>query len=479
MTSALIYAIHGTHDWWACLGRNLAFDRVTVLTDRRGHGDRWCTDAFYESVRRRRATGDLCSALLSVAEVDDVIARCRVLRWKRRKLAVTMVLAMADALDRELDAVAPTYVISFPIDNYVQDVLARLARRRGIAYFELAISPLPDMCMLMHRGRLIVSEEVPDEVVVEANVRALADPLFTPIYVKDQPAYTHGRFLKTIGYFRLRSVYFRLYSLWRNDLLNIHYLDAQSGLGHKADIRDLRVIQMIDGDWSARIDAFPRERRVMFGLQLFPEASIDYWIENRDLLRHEDLLIEIARHLSSAGFVIVVKDHPLQFGFRRTEFIERLKAFSNVVFAPYEVSGNALLERCGVSVTATGTLGLQAALLGNVSVTTGAYYVTPGDFVVLDELRSIETLSPSILAHGKPQDLRERQGRIVERLLRGSFRGDFISFRGFDAGNPNPSVAELGRALGRRLLALGPDGEDWHRRNMPVGGGRHDGSPLN
>lgn len=478
MTTALLYAIHRTHDWWTCLGQNLGFDQVTVLTDRRGEGDRWCTDAYYAAYRERYAAADLSSPLLSAAQVDDVIARCRVLRWHPKRRAAAMVLAMADALDAELEAVAPDFVVSFPIDNYNQDVLARLARSRGVPYFELAISPLPDMCMLMHRGRLITAEARPDPALIEENIQKVANPGFTPIYVKDQPAYTTLRFLKRMGYFRLRAAFFRLYSWVRRDPFNIHYLDAQPELGHKARLKDIRVTGMIDADWEARLMAFPRERRVLFGLQLFPEASIDYWVEELDLLRHEDMLVEIARRLTGAGFMIVVKDHPLQFGFRQTELLDRLKAFPNLVIAPYEVSGNALLERCGVNVTATGTLGLQAALLGNVSVSSEAYYVTEGDFVVLRGWDDVDRLAEMVIDFAPPDSLHDRQARIVERLLRGSFDGDFISFRGFDPANPNPTVAPLGRALGQRLLALGPQGEDWHGRHMPRGQGRHPGSPL-
>ena len=197
------------------------------------------------------------------------------------------------------------------------------------------------------------------------------------------------------------------------------------------------------------------------------------------MLRHEDLLVDIASHLSKAGFVIVVKDHPLQFGFRKTELIDRLKAVPNVTIAPYEVSGNALLDRCGVSVTSTGTLGLQAAILGNVSVTGEAYYGVDGDFVLLKRRLDLEGLVDAILRSGPPADLRARQARIVEKLVRGSFDGDFITYRGFDPANPNPAVAELGRALGERLLAFGPSGENWHGRFMPRGGGSHPGSPLN
>lgn len=480
MTSALIYAIHRTHAWWTHVGANMGFDRVTVLTDRRGEGDRWTTDDYYRAFKARYAARDLSSDLLSVAEVDDVIARCRVLRWQTRRKAAAMALAMADAVEAVLEAVKPDFVVSFPIDNYNQDVLARRARARGLPYFEVTASALPDMCMLMHRGRLITSDDTPDPALVETRIHEIADPLFTPAYVQGQAAYTPVRFLKTLGYFRVRAAWFKLYSWLRNDPLNIHYLDAQPDLGHKARFRDVRVTGMVESDWQDKLAAFPKARRVFMGLQVLPEAAIDYWIEDLDLIRHEDFLVEAARRCTAAGFQIVVKDHPLQFGFRRTDLLDRLKTLPNVVIVPYEVSGNAVLAQCGVNLTATGTLGLQAALIGETAVTGEAYYVTDdSDFLTLRSWADLDGLPERVAARSAPASLHERQRRIIERLMRGSFIAEFYSFRGFDTAHPNADAGALGRQLGARMRKLGPNGEDWHGRFMPRGGGRHDGSPLN
>lgn len=474
----LIYSIHRMEHWWRELGDHLGYDEAVVLTDRRSAGDRWVTDDFYREYQALRRGQDTGARLLSPAEITDVIARCRVLRWLPPVRAAAMAEAMARAMERVLEEVRPAAVVSFPIDSYVSDVLARRARARGLPYYELTASALPDMCMLMHRGRLITASAPADPAAVEARIREIADPLFTPSYVQGQPAYTPARFLKTLGYFRLRAAFFKAYSWLTRDPLNLHYLDAQPTLGHKARLGDMRIIGLVESDWQTKIEAVPHDRRVLFGLQLLPEAAIDYWLDDLDMVRHEDRLVDIAGRLTAAGFHIVVKDHPLQFGFRQVALIERLKALPNVVLVPYEVSGNALLSMCGVSVTGTGTLGLQAALLGAVSVVCDAYYVaSDDDFIVLRGLKDLDGLAERIAARKPPASLRDRQARIIEQLLRASFSADFFSFRGFDPARPNPA-AELGRRLGEQMRLLGPDGEAWHRRNLPPGGGSHEGSPL-
>ena len=180
MNNALIYSIHGLHDWWRHIGDHLGCEKVAVLSDQRGKGDLAVNDVFYAAFRRYQAAPAAHSALLSEAEVDDVIARCRVLRWLPRRLSVAMALAMAEAMEDALATIQPDVCISFPIDSYVSDVLARRARSRGVPYFEVTASALPKMSMLMHRGRLITAEARPGPEAIEARVREIADPLFTP-----------------------------------------------------------------------------------------------------------------------------------------------------------------------------------------------------------------------------------------------------------------------------------------------------------
>ena len=289
----------------------------------------------------------------------------------------------------------------------------------------------------------------------------------------------HAQQLVLVQVRLLRAAVFKVLSLVARDPLNLHYLDAQPSLGHKARWRDARIAGLVDADWEARIATFPKDRRALFGLQLFPEAAIDYWIEDLALVDHETMLIECARLLTDAGFQIVVKDHPLQFGFRQTHLLDALRALPNVVVVPYEVSGNAMLSLCGVSLTATGTLGLQAALLGNISVVGEAYYVTEDDFVVIGTWDDLGNLPRKLMDRHPPSALPDRQARIIENLLRGSFDADFFSFKSFNPARPNPAAAELGRRLGERIRALGPEGEDWHGHFMLAEAGRHPGSPLN
>lgn len=452
----LIFSIHNSEPWWREVARHLGYQRVRLVTDLRGEGDISVVDAFYAAYRALYRAHATASVLLTAAEIDDVIARCRVLRWYPRRRAVAMILAMAEVMDRMLADEAPMAVLSWPIDRYVKDVLARMAARRGVPYYELTASPIPGMSMLVLRGKLLTrADAAPLPADVDAAIAAIADPLFVPAYIPAKSRYTATRFLKNFSYFGLRSFAFRLISWAKRDPLNLHYMDAQFSLGHKPRLKDVAMVRLIHRDWRARMERFPKERRLFIALQLFPEASIDYWIAARDLIEHDQVLLATARAFSDAGYVIVIKDHPLQFGFRQIELIQQLRAIPNVVIVPYDISGNALLSEVGVSFTETGTLGMQAALVGMKSIAAEAYYYTPGDYIPLRTQADIPLLPQRVAETLPVADLRARQERIITHLLEGSFPGDFMSFRGFDPAAPDPAVQALAERLGEEIAARG------------------------
>lgn len=450
----LIFGIHRTSAWWRFIGANLGWGSATVVTDLRNEGDVSIVDDFYREYTRIERDGGHDVSLFSEEEQADIIARCRVLRWLPPRRARSMVQAMAVVFEALLDAVQPSIALSFPIDRYVKDVLARLCVRRGIRYVELTASAIPGMSMLLERGRLIEFDEPPQEALLSKAVATLATPAFTPSYVPTQAVYTRTKFIRTLAYFRARAVAFRMLGQVARDPLNLHYVDAQPYLGHKCRWRDIRIVDMCDPHWRRHLDRFPASRRILFGLQLFPEASIDYWIHERELIAHEDLLVQAARAFSDAGYLVLVKDHPLQFGFRQTDVVERLLALENVVLVPYEVPGTELLQLVDTNFTCTGTLGMQAALLGKKSVATASYYTNESDFILYGSTGEISQLPQRVEAATVAADLESRQRRIIGKLMRGSFEGDFFSFKNFRPHEGQEGARALALNLGERLRPL-------------------------
>ena len=460
--TVLAYTIHNGVPWWRHVGNALGFANFKIVSCIRGDGDFPIVDEFYRAYRRLRREGATGSELLSAAELDDVIARCRVLRWLPRAKAAAMALAMTEVMDGVLDAVRPVSVVSWPIDRYVSDVLARRALARGIPYFEITESPLLGRTMMIYRGQSVEQESAIDAGAVETARVELTSPLFTPPIIRQRRKFTAARFWKMFGYFRLRGLAFKAISIAKRDPLNLHYLDAQAFLGHKPRIGDYRVLGRPDADWQATYENVPRERRLFLPLQVFPEASIDYWIDDLGLVQHEDLLVEIAETFARAGYTICVKDHPLQFGFRQLGLIDRLRAIENVTFAPYDVNANDVLALTGVTFTCTGTLGMQSAMLGLKAVAVESYCSTKEDFVLIAKRADVAGLPARVAAFANDGPVEARQSRIAAKLLRSSFPGDFISIVGFREHSDPAPLFELAANLGDALHRVGTDGQDWH-----------------
>lgn len=462
-TRVLIYAIHRTQAWWKHIGEHMGYDEAVVLTDRRNAGDRWLTDDFYRSYKRHIAGDTSIAPLLSADEVADCVARCRALRQLPRRKAEAMAQAMAEAADIAVRETRPDVMVSFPIDNYVQDTLARRAKAHGIPYFELTASALPGMSMLLHRGRLITSADPVDPGRVADAVKQLSDKTFRPTYVRRKRQHSVLRFVATVLYFKLRGLAFLLYSAAIRDPLNFHYVESRID---KAEFSDVAALRYVDPEWREKLAASPNDKRVLIGLQIYPEAAIDYWIRSRRLIQYEDMVVHTTRILSEAGYQVLIKDHPLQFGHNRARLTGALRHIPNVVIVPSDVPGEHLIELSGASVTLTGTLGLQAAMAGKVSIVGEAYYVGDTGFVVLRDWDQLADLPDLIEASRGAPVAKDKNERIVERLLSGSFPGDYHSFANFNPQAPSPRASPLGRTLGSRMRKLGPQGEDWHRRSM-------------
>ena len=449
--TVLIYSLHRTDDWWRHVGQNMGFSKSVVVSDLRGDGDICIVDDFYEHQKVFYKNQSDQSSLLTKENVNEIIARCRLLRFMPSRRAKAMTLGMAAAFNIVLKKVNPAVIVSWPIDRYVSDVLEYIARAKGIPYFEITASALPEMSMLLQKGVLCKRDAIPNPKTILHNINELTAPLFTPTYVQGKSNFTLLRFLRIFLYFRMRAIAFRLISWWKRDPLNLHYLDAQSFLGHKPKLSDHKTLQLVDKNWRDKLANFSKEKRIFFGLQLFPEASIDYWIHDLELIKYENLIFETAQAFSKAQYLVLIKDHPLQFGFRQVGLINKLLALPNVVLVPYEISGNEVLSKCGVNFTCTGTLGLQAALIGLKSVVTESYYTTKEDFILLTDVGQVKDLPKQVANTPSPANLPARQKRIIENLLRGSFKSDFFSFQDFSTDTPSQGANEIGEIIGKQI----------------------------
>lgn len=462
MPNAIFFTIHNTTPWWSYLASRMEFAKVSVLSDFRGDGDWSLVEDFYHFQR----TGDAIATARDRFGDDgcaEIILRCRSLRSLDPALATRMIGGMARAIEKAFDHIDPKLVLTFTMDRYVMDVMERIARKRDIAFIEMTTSIIPDMVMFLRRGRPIRLHE-PSEEAVETAVKTLCQASFAPTYVRNAKKFSRSRFWRVYTYFALRGIFFNGLRYLRRDPLNLHYIDALNRLKHKPRPSDVTVLGLLDPKWEMRLRQVPQDRRVFLGLQLFPEASMDYWLKSRDMLQHDDVIVRYCGVLGGAGYHTYVKDHPLQFGFRQRGLMQRLSKIPSVTLVPYDVPAGVLIGQCAVSVTFTGTIGFQAAIAGLCSIVTEPYYANDKHYLHVKNFKEIENVVQMIERWSPPSDLAAARRDMIRHLVSESVDGDYFTWRKFDRANPahrekvEPLIRSLNRYLPRFLEPTAPDG---------------------
>jgi hypothetical protein len=434
MADLLFFSHHNTYAWWNYLAKNLNFTQSTkVISDLRGEGDICIVDDFYRHLNTKECA-QRALAFFSEQECDDIILRCRVLRNLNRSRALSMIGAMSLVFEKLINEEKPKAVISFIIDRYLLDVFQRLLQRHHIPFIEITASIVPDYIMLMGRGALLPVRQ-PNTTEVEHSRTQLIKESFTPSYVANKK-YTPFLYWRTFLYFKLRACAFQMIRYLRRDPLNLHYLDALSHLQHKPRLLDYKVLRYLSqDDWKSRLASIPVDKRVFLALQLLPEASLDYWLKDNALLDHDASILELCRVLGEAGFVIFVKDHPLQFGFRKRALIQQLMDLPYVVLLPYDTPATRLIRECSVTVTFTGTVGFQSVLAGRCSVVSDPYYANEEHFIHFRNRADIASLPQKIAAfqsHHQQSITETVIDKLVTKVLAASIPGDLFSFKRFN-----------------------------------------------
>ncbi len=98
---------------------------------------------------------------------------------------------------------------------------------------------------------------------------------------------------------------------------------------------------------------------IYFPLQMTPESSINglepYFVE-------QERLIDLIRLNMSHNFSLLVKEHPVMVGARETSFYKKNYNKTGVIFIDSRVSSFELIDKARLTVTITGTVGLEAYL---------------------------------------------------------------------------------------------------------------------
>jgi hypothetical protein len=436
MANVMIFTRRNTTNRWRYIATKLVFaGNVTVV----GLLDDGCDfnimPSFYDYYRNQdiskfalsRIGGEVC---------QEIIQRCRLLRNVDRDLALKLIGAMWQSLDQAINQLTPDLALSFMVDFYPSDILYRLLKQHNIPFFSLSGGILEEQTIVTALGEYNFMHK-PTPHHIERVLTEISTPSFAPSVVSSKK-YDFTRFCKTKMTWNARSLMLKALRLYRKDPLNPEYMTTPNpGDDYYIRWKDWQVTNYLNPKWEEKLNSVSFDKRVFIGLQYYPEATTDYWVKDLRLANCVASVTEIARVLIANGFTVFLKDHPVMFGLRRAEIYESLSEFDNVVFVPYEIKAQELIERCKTTFTWTGTIGIQAALSGRCAVVSTTYYRTGEDFIPLDTWEDIALLPQRINDFQLPNNLDEVRKRVAFQVASAHIPGT-MNWVGF-----NPVQSDL------------------------------------
>jgi hypothetical protein len=103
---------------------------------------------------------------------------------------------------------------------------------------------------------------------------------------------------------------------------------------------------------------FSRNSLVYVPLHFYPEAVIDYWVKNLELINYEEVIISLIKNNPSINFVF--KEHPAMHRRRECNFYMKIISFPNAVFVKRNLRSFEIFNHIDYVFTYNGTCGLEA-----------------------------------------------------------------------------------------------------------------------
>ncbi len=358
------------------------------------------------SVQRDWLTHEEYDELMGVADIGEVIQRCRGLRnisyIEARKLIYRSYLFFSDFYPRHAEL---KVVVMGAVDNYVMDMMQRVGLKYGIAFIGVTDSFMsPEYKLLSIRGEL-TKYHSPNENETSKIYETLRNRLVSPALP------TKWRAVRSVIYDICSYIYryvFRYVMMFkiRGDLAYEYrfapFLHKCNSFGKILSTRLLRKIEDVRELKESKLAYIP--------LHYYPEATTDYWVNDKYHVDYMTSLRDTIRLLRKAGYLPVIKEHPAFYMAREKSVYSSLIEDGAIVLEPF-IATKDIFGLVDVVIVWNGSTGIEALIHGKpVLKVTNSYY---GDGVIpYFPVQSANPLQPTV----------ENARNVIKTILSTSFK---------------------------------------------------------
>ena len=221
---------------------------------------------------------------------NEVIKRCRLMRALPNEKANRHVSAMRIAVREMLLRERPNVVICESTDQFLHDLLFQEAESLSIPSYGLIRSFVNNHFRISTRGEM-QEVRVPHEDEVNEILHKLTDEQYIPqnlLKLKKSLSLTYFRiFLSN----HARFIYFLVLRFFSRELYNYHYWSSFQTVKNEY-LHMIPRISFGDVNWKKKI-AKSKKLVIFIPLQHSPEATIDYWAEDIEMIEYLNRLVEL------------------------------------------------------------------------------------------------------------------------------------------------------------------------------------------
>ena len=369
----LCYLRPVTKEQFAYFVECIDINKIIVHCSEHASVDETGLPSFYYSFLKKKNLR-LSKTSLSKKEANDMIARCRLLRRLKKKEAKKHLVGMYFAIEKIFILEKPNFVISQTVDSYIIDLIRHISENRKIKFICVVGTSFNNHFRVSIRGEKTINKKV-DKNLTKKLLPKFIKESYVPDYLLKSINYPKFSIIKRWLRNLIGSVYFFSKRYFSGDKYNYHYWDQQFFCQENLAIFPKSEIG--SSIWEEKLNV-KNKPSLYLPLQMFPEATIDYWCENLEAIKYYEMLEKIIKKLHN-NFSLFIKEHPDVIGLRPKNFYSKIIKDKRITIIPTLVNSNYIVEKTDGVILWTGTVGFDAIMRGKPVFALGTPYYAYGN----------------------------------------------------------------------------------------------------
>jgi hypothetical protein len=333
------------------------------------------------AVERDYLTQDELKIYNELIDTEDVIKRCRGLRaipYSESTKLINRAFLFFYKFYSENKTLK--LIVTGTVDNYVMDIMHKLGQFFDVKLLGVTGVFLHEYRLMTIRGEISCLNP-PAEAELErvyCNIERGVKSSMTP---KRSKAILSALYDLSSYYYRILVRFLFFYKIQKK--LAYEYRFAPF-MGKFNSINQLFAIRYL----KKTIRFKEMDKKIAYvPLHYYPEATIDYWIENH--MEYELSVIQTVIELQKRGFNVLVKEHPAFYLSRKKHFYQKMIELGVSLLSPFILT-KQILNKIDLVVVWNGSSGIEAMVSNKPVVRVTNCYYDDGSIPHLEDVTEFE-----------------------------------------------------------------------------------------